>query len=165
MDEILILSTARKAVLARISALGRRFCDDDINEMVSMTVERFFTRGSYDPAKSAIQTYVSRIASSAVYDFVKAYDRGLMQMTDVRDLCIADTLEADSVLLRSDETALFEHARERLSPKYREYCDLLLKEEYSYEEIAHMKGTTAGNVGVIAYRLREQLRGMLGDVA
>ena len=53
MDAILILSTARKAVLARLSSLGRHFCDDDVNEMVSLTVERFYTRGSYDPSKAS----------------------------------------------------------------------------------------------------------------
>ena len=81
MNEILILSSARKAVLARLSSLGRHFSDDDINEMVSMTIERFYTRGSYDPSKASVQTYVSRIAGNVVYDFVKASDRDRMRYT------------------------------------------------------------------------------------
>ena len=44
MHESLILTSARKAILARLATLGCHFCQDDINEMVSMTVERYFTR-------------------------------------------------------------------------------------------------------------------------
>lgn len=75
MDAILILSSARKAVLARLHSLNRHFCADDIDEMVGMTVERFYTKGHYDPSKSSVQTYVGRIALNVVYDFVKATDR------------------------------------------------------------------------------------------
>lgn len=77
MKEILILSSARKAILARLFSLGRHFCDDDVNEMVSMTVERFYSCGSYDPSKASVQTYVSRIARNVIYEFVKASDRAL----------------------------------------------------------------------------------------
>ena len=70
MNENLVLASARRAVLTRLSVLQRHFCADDVEEMVSLTVERFYTRGSYDPAKASAQTYVSRIASHVVQDYV-----------------------------------------------------------------------------------------------
>ena len=184
MNEILILSTARKAVLARLSSLGRHFCDDDVNEMVSMTVERFYTRGVYDPSKSSVRTYVSRIAFNVVYDFVKAADGERARFfrldafhqdadTDcdeplkadpTRNLWFSDGSEADSVLLAEEQETLLDQARSRLSPQYREYYDLLA-EGRTHEEIARLTGTTANNVGVVAHRMRKQFRTLFEQVA
>ena len=75
MNGTLILTSARKAVAVRLATLKRHFCQDDVEEMVSRTVERFLTKGAYDPSKSSIQTYVSRIAAHVVYDFIKAADK------------------------------------------------------------------------------------------
>lgn len=184
MNEILILSAVRKAVLARLSSLGRHFCDDDVNEMVSMTVERFYTRGSYDPSKSSVKTYVSRIAFNVVYDFVKAADgeRARFSRLDAfhqdadadcdeplkadptRNLWFSDGSEADSVLLAEEQEALLGEVRSRLSPQYMEYYDLLA-EGRTHEEIARLTGTTANNVGVVAHRMRKQFRTLFEQVA
>lgn len=183
MNEILILSSARKAVLARLSSLGRRFCDDDVNEMVSMTVERFYTRGSYDPSKSSVQTYVGRIASTVVYDFVKAADRDRLRLGSldalsdtgsdsgkrlkddpVRNLWFADSDGADSPMLDRERDSLLAETRSRLSPRFRELFDLLA-EGRSNEEIALLTGTTPGNVAVVAYRMRKQFRTFFEEVA
>ena len=88
MEENIVLSSARKAVTARLAALGRRFSADDINEMVSLTVERFYTKGHYDSDKSSIKTYVSQIAFRVVYDFVKSADKNsvrYIRLDDVKD--------------------------------------------------------------------------------
>lgn len=180
MNGNLILASARKAVLARLSALGRRFCSDDVEEMVSMTVERFYTRGSYDPSRSSVQTYVSHIASSAVYDFVTSYDKSrgrfssleamryddsaASEASDTRDIRLADSREADSALLERERESAFQLARARLSPRYQECYDLLA-EGRSHAEIALLTDTTVGNVGVTAYRMRQQLKALLDDVA
>lgn len=183
MNEILILSTARKAVLARLASLGRHFCDDDVNEMVSLTVERFYTRGSYDPSKASVQTYVSRIAFNVVYDFVTAVDRGHSRFdrldavldTDsdsekplkadpTRNQWFADTCEADTNLLAEEEEALLARAKNRLSPMHRKCYDLLA-EGKSHEEIALLTGTTVSNVGVVAHRMRKQFRTYFEEVA
>ena len=183
MNEILILSSARKAVLARLFSLGRHFCDDDVNEMVSMTVERFYTRGSYDPSKASVQTYVSRIAGNVVYDFVKASDRDRKRYTrldaildkdqdeekplnadPVRNLWFGDSCEADSFLLAEEREALLERAKNRLSPRYREYYELLF-DGRSHEEIAALTGTTVSNVSVVAHRMRKQFQSLCEEVA
>ena len=183
MDAILILSTARKAVLARLASLGRHFCDDDVNEMVSLTVERFYTHGSYDPSKSSVQTYVSRIAFNVVYDFVKKVDQdhslffrldGVLDAESdserplkadpVRNHWFADTCEADSFLLAEEEEVLLARAKNRLSPMHRKCYDLLA-EGKSHEEVAHLTGTTVSNVGVVAHRMRKQFRILFEEVA
>ena len=183
MNEILILSTARKAVLARLASLGRHFCDDDINEMVSLTVERFYTRGSYDPSRASVQTYVSRIAFNVVYDFVKKVDQdrslffrldGLLDAESyserplkadpVRNQWFADASEADTNLLAEEEDVLLDRAKARLSPMHRKCYDLLA-EGKSHEEIAHLTGTSVSNVGVVAHRMRKQFMTYFEEVA
>ena len=187
MNEILILFTARKAVLARLASLGRHFCADDINEMVSMTVERFYTKGLYDPSKASVQSYVSRIAFNVVYDFVKKvdHDRSLLFRLDavldddsdsdlefgkrlkddpVRNHWFADASEADTNLLVEEEEVLLARAMNRLSPRHRECFDLLA-EGKSHEEIAHLTGTTVSNGGVMAHRMRKQFSTYYDEVA
>ena len=183
MDATLILSTARKAVLARLSSLGRHFCADDVDEMVSMTVERFYTRGSYDPAKASVQTYVSRIACNVVYDFVTAADRDRarsfrldaildtdtdsekpLKADPVRNLWFSDAREADTFLLAEEEEVLLDRARNRLNPKSKTLYELLA-EGKSHEEIARLTGTTVSNVGVMAHRMRKQFRTCFEEVA
>lgn len=179
MNEIIILSSARKAVLSRLSFLGRHFCTDDINEMVSMTVERFYTKGAYDPSKASVRTYVSRIASNVVYDFVVAADRDRSRFRSLdaaferdpdgrpnndpsRDMRFADTAMADSLILDMENESRLMRARERLSPRFRECYDLLA-EGKSLKEIAGLKGTSQSNAGVVAYRMRQQLRDLLAS--
>ena len=179
MNEILILSTARKAVFVRLASLGRHFCDDDVNEMVSMTVERFYTKGHYDPSKSSVQTYVSRIAFNVVYDFVKKVDQDRsvffrldaesdsekpLKADPIRNLWFSDARGADTFLLAEEEEALLDRAKNRLSPMHRKCYDLLA-EGKSHEEIAHLTGTTVSNVGVVAHRMRKQFRTNLEEVA
>ena len=180
MNGNLILDSARKAVLARVSALGRNFCSDDIDEMVSMTVERFYTRGSYDPTKASIQTYVSHIAFSVVYDYVKAVDRSKQRFlnmdakrrddsdkkkaSDKGDIRFTDPREADFSLMDREGEWILLQARNKLSPRFRECYDLLAK-GYSHAEIALLTGSTAGNVAVIAHRMRQRLRALLAEVA
>lgn len=183
MNEILILTSARKAVFARLSFLGRHFCDDDVNEMVSSTVERFYTRGSYDASKASVQTYVSRIARNVVYDFVKASDRSRDLFTrldaildkswdedmplnadPVWTLCFGDDCEADSFLLSEERKARLERAKNKLSLRFREYFDLC-SQGYSYEEIAGLTGSTVSNVSVVMHRMRKQFLTLYEEVA
>lgn len=183
MNEILILTSARKAVLARLSSLGRHFCADDVNEMVSMTVERFYTKGHYDPSKASAQTYVSRIACNVVYDFVRVTDRDrsrVVRLDAIRDsesnsgkrvkddpvhnLWFSDDRETDTLLLAEEEEALLHQAKDRLDPKQRE-CYNLLAEGKTHEDIARLMDTTAGNVGVVAHRMRKQFKAYFEEVA
>ena len=179
MDAILILSTARKAVLARLASLGRHFCADDVNEMVSMTVERFYTKGHYDPSKSSVQTYVSRIAFNVVYDFVKKVDQDRsvffrldaesdsekpLKADPMRNLWFSDAHGADSFLLAKEEEVLLARAKNRLCPMQRK-CYELLADGKSHEEIALLTGTTVSNVGVVVHRMRKQFRTYFEEVA
>ena len=110
MDGNLILNAAQKAVGARLHTLGRSFDQDDINEMVSMTVEKFLTKGAYDPSKSSVQTYVSRIACNVVYDFVRANDKRKNRYSDIDTTNVADSLtdnwETDSPMLKEEQDQL-----------------------------------------------------------
>ena len=180
MNENLILSSARKAILHRLSTLGRHFCSDDIDEMVSMTVERFYSRGAYDPSKSAVQTYVSRIASHVVYDFIVAYDKAKERFYRLdtyeydgpeasegiasRDIRFADDRWADANLLDQEEEDALQQAKAKLSPRFRECYDLLA-EGRSHAEIAGLLGTNPDNVALIAHRMRNQLKTLLNEVA
>ena len=183
MDAILILSSARKAVLARLHSLNRHFCADDIDEMVGMTVERFYTKGHYDPSRSSVQTYVGRIALNVVYDFVKAADRERLRTVcldalldagpdsserlkndPTRNRWFTDDCGADTRLLAEEEEALVERTKNRLGSRDRECYDLLAGGK-SHEEIARLKGTTVGNVGVVAHRMRIRFRTLFEEVA
>ena len=183
MNEILILTSARKAVLARLSSLGRYFCPDDVNEMVSMTVERFYIKGHYDSSKASVQTYVSRIACKVVCDFVKKVDEDrsrffhldAFQDADIdaanplksnpdRNSWFSDDREADTFLLAEEEEVLLNQAKDRLSPMHRKCYDLIAEGE-SNEEIARLLGTTVNNVGVLAHRMRKQFKTYFDEVA
>ena len=183
MDAILILSTARKAVLARLASLSRHFCADDVDEMVSMTVERFYTKGHYDPSRSSVQTYVSRIAFNVVNDFVKKVDKDRsvffhldafqnaesdsekpLKADPERNMWFSDAHGADSFLLAKEEEVLLARAKNRLCPMQRK-CYELLADGKSHEEIALLTGTTVSNVGVVVHRMRKQFRTYFEEVA
>lgn len=175
MNGNLILDSARKAILARLAALGRRFCQDDINEMVGMTVERFYTRGAYDPSRSSVRTYVSRIAFSVVYDFVKAADKARERSLDIDSFtgpepsrsdapCLVDYLETDSRILRDERNGLVDEALLRLDPR-QQACFRLIQEGRSYGEIAILMDTSEGNVAVVACRMKKKIQAFLREVA
>ncbi len=173
-----ILSCARAAVLCRLSSLGRRFCEDDVNEMVSMTIERFYLRGSYDPSLSSPKTYISRIASSVVYDFVKGCDKGkkiFMSLDEgyfdeegesvfQRDIRFADSRGTDSALLESEREALVGKAMEKLSERQRTIFNFVGEGLHS-SQMAPLLGTTPSRVAVEASKMKSKLRDILGEVA
>ena len=161
MQGNLILTSARKAILARLATLGRHFCQDDINEMVSMTVERYYTRGSYDPSRSATQTYVSRIAVRVVYDFVKAADKARGRFCDIDAPGMPDHFEddwrADSRLLEQERDTLLEKAVDRLTPRQQMlFC--LLHDELPYQDIAARLDMSVSGVAVEVHRMKKSLR-------
>lgn len=164
MEGTIILDAARKAILARLATLERHFSRDDINEMVSMTVERFFTRGAYDPARACVRTYVSRIAVNVVFDFIRAADRDRSLFRNVDTLTdplwLADKQETDSELLDKERDDLFGKAVGQLSPRQQELLALYM-EELPYKEIAALTGGTAGNVAVEVHRLKSKMRSLL----
>jgi RNA polymerase sigma factor (sigma-70 family) len=181
MEENIVLSSARKAVTARLAALGRRFSADDINEMVSLTVERFYTKGHYDSDKSSIKTYVSQIAFRVVYDFVKSVDKNCVRyirLDDVkdsescesymdfteRDLRFADPKGADYDILRKEHEDGIELAKSKLSDRDRRIYELICK-GLSYSEIAMIIGLTPQAVTIAAFRMRRQMRGNFGEAA
>lgn len=175
MDGNIILDSARKAILARLAALGRRFCQDDINEMVGMTVERFYTRGSYDPSRSSVRTYVSRIASTVVYDFVKAADKARRRSrcldsymgpeeTGFASPWLIDDRGADTRLLLDERDRFVDEAVHRLEPRQQAFFRLL-REGRSYQEIAVIMDTTAGNVAVVACRMKKRIQDLLPHAA
>ena len=165
MNENLVLASARRAVLTRLSVLQRHFCADDVEEMVSLTVERFYTRGSYDPAKASAQTYVSRIATHVVQDYVVSSDasRKRSLCLDERKCLLLEAQEADSRLLEREKVRVLEVALKKLAPRFREFF-VLISSGCSYGEIARIKGMTAGHVAVEAYRMRRQLKSMMAPV-
>lgn len=181
MEENIILSSARKSVTARLAALGRRFSADDINEMVSLAVERFYIKGHYDSDKSAIQTYVGAIAFRVVYDFVKSADKNsvryirldgvkdsesddsYMDFTE-RDLRFADSKGADYDILRKEREDGIELAKSKLCDRDRKIYELICK-GLSYSEIATIVGSTPQAVTIAAFRMRRQMRGNIRDAA
>lgn len=168
MNGNLILTSARKTIAVRLAALKRHFCQDDIDEMVSMTVERFLTKGAYDPSKSSLQTYVSRIATNVVYDFVKAVDkaRGRCYPIDPRmesSLFTADH-GADYQLLEDERERRLSQAVARL-PLRHQTCFKLACEGRPYREIAALTDTTENNVSLIVYRLKNRLAADLRKTA
>lgn len=178
MDGNSILSCARAAVLCRLSSLGRRFCEDDVNEMVSMTIERFYLRGSYDPSLSSPKTYISRIASSVVYDFVKGCDKGKKKFMSLdegyfdeegesifqRDARFADSRGTDSALLETEREALLGKAMEKLSKRQRTIFNFVGEGLHS-SQMAPLLGTTPSRVAVEASKMKSKLRDILGEVA
>ena len=174
MEGNLILDSVRKAILARLAALGRHFCQDDVDEMVGMTVERFYTRGAYDPSKSSVKTYVSHIAYTVVYDFVKAADkargrtRSLDSSLGPKTTGFASRLiedrGADTRLLQNERDRIVDEAVHRLAPRQQAYFRLL-REGLSYQEIAVLMDTTAGNVAVVACRMKKRIQALLPDAA
>ena len=164
MEGTIILDAARKAILARLATLERHFSQDDINEMVSMTVERFYTRGAYDPARASVRTYVSRIAVNVVFDFIKAVDRDRSLFRDFDTLTdplwLADKQGTDSELLDRERDELFGKAVGQLTPRQQELLALYM-EELPYKEIAALTGGTAGNVAVEVHRLKSKMRSLL----
>ena len=169
MKGTFLLNTARKAVLARLAALGRRFCQDDINEMASMAIERFLTRGSYyDPSKASVQTYLGRIAAHVVYDFVKTADKARTRFCDIDAPEVSDSSEddrkADSQLLEEEQDALLESALDRLTPRHQLlFC--LLHEETPYPEIASRLDLSVKNVSVEVHRMKKKLQKFVREAA
>ncbi len=161
MNDTFILTSARKAVLARLAALGRRFCQDDINEMASMAIERFLTRGSYDPSKASVQTYLSRIAAHVVYDFVKTVDKARTRFCDIDATGVSDLLEddwrADSPLLEEEKDALLEKAINRLKPRHQLIFGYL-HDELTYPEIASRLDISVDNVTLEVHRMKKKLQ-------
>ena len=160
MNGNLILTSARKAVTVRLAALKRHFCQDDVDEMVSMTVERFLTKGAYDPSKSSIQTYVSRIAANVVYDFVKAVDKGHDRWCPI-DSKIESSLfsvaqGADYHLLKDERERRLSQAVTHL-PLRQQACFRFACEGRPYREIAALTDTTENNVSLMVYRLKNRL--------
>lgn len=165
MDGTLILSAARKAIMVRLAALHRHFCQDDVNEMVSMTVERFFTKGAYDPSKSAIQTYVSRIAAHVASEFVKKTDKAKARSRSLdapdsplsgHDIRFADSRGTDSVLLDEEQEYRLSRAVARLPLRQQAYFKFVC-EGRPYREIATLTGTTENNVSLQVFRLKNRL--------
>ena len=168
MNGTLILTSARKAVAVRLAALNRHFCQDDVEEMVSRTVERFLTKGAYDPSKSSVQTYVSRIAFNVVFDFVKAADkaRGWRYPIDSRmeSPLFAVDHGADYHLLVDERDRLVKTASDRLNPRQKAFFDLI-NDGHSNREIAVLMDTSAGNVAVEACRMKKRMRTLLNEAA
>ncbi len=168
MNDTFILNSARKAIMARLASLGRHFCQDDIDEMVSMTIERFYTRGAFDPARASLQTYVSRIASRVVYDFVKGVDKARARFCDIDTPEVSDSSEddrrADSQLLEEEQDALLESALDRLTPRHQLlFC--LLHEETPYPEIASRLDLSVKNVSVEVHRMKKKLQKFVREAA
>jgi RNA polymerase sigma factor (sigma-70 family) len=161
MNDTFIITSARKAIMARLASLGRHFCQDDIDEMVSMTIERFYTRGAFDPARASLQTYVSRIASRVVYDFVKGVDKARARFCDIDATGVSDLLEddwrADSPLLEEEKDALLEKAVNRLKPRHQLIFGYL-HDELTYPEIASRLDISVDNVTLEVHRMKKKLQ-------
>ena len=164
MNGNLILTSARKAVAVRLATLKRHFCQDDVEEMVSQTVERFLTKGAYDPSKASVQTYVSRIAAHVVYDFIKARGRWYPINSWMESSLFSFDPGADYQLLVDERDRLIKTASDRLNPRQKVVFDLI-NEGHSNREIAVLMDTTASNVAVEACRMKKRMRALLNEAA
>ena len=164
----LILQTARMAVAKRLQQLGRGVDHADYEEMVSMTIYNYYTKGNYDPAKATLQTYIGRIARNVVTDYGRAYKKRRDRYCDIDATDVADTLtdvwDTDTPMLVEEQERAIDWAVSKLPDRHQKLFDLLV-EGHSNGEIADIMGTTANIVATEACRMRRRLKALLQDAA
>ena len=168
MDGDLILQTARIAVAKRLQQLGHGVDHADYEEMVSMTIYNYYTRGNYDPTKATLQTYIGRIARNVVTDYGRAEGRRRDRYCDIDATDLADTLidnwDTDTPMLMEEQESKIDEAVSKLNGRQQELFNLL-REEHSNKEIADLMGIKASIVATEACRLKQRLKAQLQDAA
>ena len=168
MNGDLILQTARMAVAKRLQQLGRGVDHADYEEMVSMTIYNYYTKGNYDPTKATLQTYIGRIACNVVTDFGRAEGRRRERYCDIDATDVADTLtddwDTDTPMLMEEQESKIDEAVSKLNGRQQELFNLL-REEHSNKEIAELMGTKASIVATEACRLKQRMKALLQDAA
>ena len=164
----LVLQTARMAVAKRLQQLGRGVDHADYEEMVSMTIYNYYTKGNYDPAKATLQTYIGRIARNVVTDYGRAYKKRRDRYCDIDATDVADTLtdvwDTDTPMLVEEQERTIDWAVSKLPDRQQKLFDLLV-EGHSNGEIADIMGTTTNIVATEACRMRRRLKALLQDAA
>ena len=168
MDGDLILQTAQIAVAKRLQQLGRGVDHADYEEMVSMTIYNYYTKGNYDPTKATLQTYIGRIACNVVTDFGRAEGRRRERYCDIDATDVADTLtddwDTDTPMLMEEQESKIDEAVSKLNGRQQELFNLL-REEHSNKEIADLMGLKASIVATEACRLKQRMKALLQDAA
>ena len=156
------------AVAKRLQQLGRGVDHADYEEMVSMTIYNYYTRGNYDPTKATLQTYIGRIARNVVTDFGRTEGRRRGRYCDIDATDLADTLtdvwDTDTPMLIEEQEQLIDEAVSTFNDRQQKLFDLLM-EERSNKEIADLMGTKASIVATEACRLKQRLKAQLQDAA
>ena len=168
MDGDLILQTAQIAVAKRLQQLGRGVDHADYEEMVSMTIYNYYTRGNYDPTKATLQTYIGRIARNVVTDYGRTEGRRRDRYCDIDATDLADTLidnwDTDTPMLMEEQESKIDEAISKLNGRQQELFNLL-REEHSNKEIADLMGIKASIVATEACRLKQRMKALLQDAA
>lgn len=139
-----------------------RYCGvdaDTANDLAAATFERAlrFLR-SYDPKKSALNTWLFTIARNVAADHWKAQRRGAALPLEAADSApTGDPLPESALIARDDQRQLLAALR-ALDERERDLLALKFAGRMTNRQIAALTGLTEANVGVIVYRSLQKMR-------
>ena len=155
---------ATKAVVSYIGkCFAGRFTQEDIEDIVSDVVMKAWDkRGSYDPAKGQLFSWIWKIGRNTVLDAVAAKERRRGIMVDIDDFSARAILSAehtDDYLICDDiETGFLERLKNERDRRIYDYLQLGLDNK----EIAKREGITENAASIAIHRLRKRLDRMAG---
>lgn len=155
---------ATKAVASYIGkCFAGRFTQEDIEDIVSDVVMKAWDkRGSYDPVKGTLFSWIWKIGRNTVLDAVAAKERRRGIMVDIDAVsarAILSAEHADDELIRDDiETGFLERLKSERDRRIYDYLQLGLGDK----DIAKREGITDNAAALAVYHLRKKLGRMAG---
>ena len=155
---------ATKAVVSYIGkCFAGRFTQEDIEDIVSDVVMKAWDkRGSYDPVKGTLFSWIWKIGRNTVLDAVAAKERRRGIMVDIDAVsarAILSAEHADDELIRDDiETGFLERLKSERDRRIYDYLQL----DLSDKDIAKREGITDNAAALAVYHLRKKLGRMAG---
>lgn len=155
---------ATKAVVSYIGkCFAGRFTQEDIEDIVSDVVMKAWDkRGSYDPVKGTLFSWIWKIGRNTVLDAVAAKERRRGIMVDIDAVsarAILSAEHADDELIRDDiETGFLERLKSERDRRIYDYLQLGLGDK----DIAKREGITDNAAALAVYHLRKKLGRMAG---
>ena len=155
---------ATKAVVSYIGkCFAGRFTQEDIEDIVSDVVMKAWDkRGSYDPIKGTLFSWIWKIGRNTVLDAVAAKERRRGIMVDIDAVsarAILSAEHADDELIRDDiETGFLERLKSERDRRIYDYLQL----DLSDKDIAKREGITDNAAALAVYHLRKKLGRMAG---
>jgi RNA polymerase sigma-70 factor, ECF subfamily len=121
----------------------------------STFIKAWRARGSYDPQRAAVSTWLFAIARNVAADYFRSH-HDTLSLDTLATLPTSDNLEAglETRLDYERLTVLLD----ALPPRERELVALRYGAEMTYQDIAQLTGLTQANVGTILHRTVHRLR-------